>query len=135
MLMKRGVFLVIAILLLITLIGASAQEEITTIEGTTEVVHVDDFQNPENSRYDSFINTGQERYKIMGNVDLPEKSNVPMKLTGNFMPTNPLIFQANEVELLGGVASGENSLGEKKMLVLLLRMEIRLLWPFKSAII
>ena len=41
------------------------------IEGTLEVIHSDDFEHPENSKYFFYLISGNKRYELSSNKELP----------------------------------------------------------------
>lgn len=62
------------------------------IEGELVVHHVDDFKNPENSRYDFFLIAGKKRYELKSDKQLPiVKSGTLAKVKGKISNNTVLV--------------------------------------------
>ena len=85
--------------------------ESASLEGKLEVIHSDDFENPQNSRYFFYLNTGSGRYELESAEQLPVvRSGVPVlatgKITGNKIILESLSLKPEEKKL-GQVKSSE----------------------------
>lgn len=79
------------LLFLIFSFAAIAQEDIT-LKGTLEVLHADDFDNPENSRFIFYININGQRYELKTDKELPVmKSGIPIRVTGDISNSSILV--------------------------------------------
>jgi len=57
-----------------------------TIEGQLEVIHTEDFENPENSKYFFYLNTGTKRYELVSEKSIPTvRSGTRISVTGKLL--------------------------------------------------
>ena len=113
---KFGICNLILFTLIFT-IPAHAQQpnEFVDLTGQLEVLHADDFQHPENSRYIFYLNVDGQRYELVSNKELPvvvsgTKANVKGRLQDgkiivesfNVKPNAPALSQEEAAIIAAG---------------------------------
>jgi hypothetical protein len=90
-----------------------------TFEGYLEVVAVDDFENPENSRYVYYLNTDSNKYELFSDHELPALSSVRVSINGLALSDKLAVNQLeiNDDSYLRRLADFNN--GKNKILVLI----------------
>jgi hypothetical protein len=127
---KRGVLFVLLVVVLVGIVAGQSIED-QTVEGFLEVVHVDYFDDPVNTRIDSFLVTDEwVKYKLYGEF--------PVVLSGTRARVRGTIsgggggagvgsvipFDVSNFEIISGDGGGagilaNDNLGEQKTLVIL----------------
>ncbi len=111
-------------------------EEFTTITGKTEVIHVDDFKNTENSYFKYYLKTPKKRYSFYPSSSIPLSSNKTVSITGYVLDDqisvdtdrNPIIFLEKDGQ--GGGSEVPESIGDQKTIVFLLKNTAEEAEPF-----
>ena len=100
---KSG-FSKILILLILNLFifsaASSAQEggNYVNLNGNLEVLHADDFEHPENSKYIFYLNVGGKRYELTSDKQLPVViSGTPANVKGN-LADNKIYVQSLTIQ-------------------------------------
>ncbi|MEK7390795.1 MAG: IPT/TIG domain-containing protein [Patescibacteria group bacterium] len=114
-------------------IPVSLQSEIekyVSVTGKIEVIHVDDFEKPENSRFEYFLRVGEERFTLYLSNTLYAVSGETYKIKGIKL-SNAVVADYGKIEKVMStsnpdspeppvLASPPDSVGEQKTLVLLI---------------
>ncbi|MEK9177866.1 MAG: hypothetical protein AAB777_01960, partial [Patescibacteria group bacterium] len=111
-------------------LSAEAQINIETekvITGTVDVLYIDDFKNPENSRYKYFLNADGNRYNLYTVGDLNMVSDTKIKANGYVLDNDVVInTDNNNVQIVRSEIKTKNiltpdSVGNQRTLVLLIK--------------
>ena len=84
-----------------------------TMEGELEVIHADDFENPQNSRYFFYLNTGRQRYELESFQKIPPvRSGVPISVRGKLVGDKIIVEEMSVKPDVGqaGIVPNEISL-------------------------
>lgn len=110
---------------------SSELESNVAITGIIDVLHVDDFDHPENSRFEYFLKVGNERLSLYLTSDLPVISGGTFRVAGKRIG-NLIVAENKDAEIVsnfGGGGAGDgptpppDSVGKQKTLVVLIRFE------------
>ncbi|MBI4096431.1 MAG: IPT/TIG domain-containing protein, partial [Candidatus Levybacteria bacterium] len=98
-------------------------EKEVTVEGKTEVLHIDDFKNPANSRFNYFLKIGNEKINLFPTQELPIPSGVKVRIKGIQLDNN-IVTTADSMSFqVLEAAPKPESVGDQKTLVLLIRFK------------
>ncbi|MBX4198561.1 hypothetical protein KW782_04500 [Candidatus Parcubacteria bacterium] len=96
-------------------------EQDVTVQGKTNVLHVDDFEKPENSSFRYILKTAQGDIEFHPTREIPLTSNTTLKVTGVQLGTEMALDtdQKTAMQVLAS-APAIDSIGDQKMLVFLI---------------
>ncbi len=96
-------------------------EQPVSLTGRLEVMHIDDFENPENSRYDYSLVVGRDKYALYSTQPIPSVSGAVLAVSGSRLDKILVVEaeQAGQLRILTP-APPPDSVGEQKTLVLLI---------------
>lgn len=98
-------------------------EKEVTVEGKTEVLHVDDFKNPENSKFSYFVKTDNQKLSLYPTQELSIVSGAKIRVKG-IQLENKIAVNTNKASLqILEEAPKPESVGGQKTLVLLMRFQ------------
>lgn len=98
-------------------------EKEVTVEGTTEVLHVDDFKNPVNSKFSYFLKIGNERISLFPTQEIPIASGARVRAKG-IQLDNTIVATTDKASFqVLQPAPQPESVGDQKTLVILLRFQ------------
>lgn len=103
-------------------IQADIEKEITTklpLTTTLEVLHIDDFEKPENSRYEYFLRIGREKLNFYPTQDVFLISGTRVKISKGFRLEENVVADASKRNFHVLTTPPLDSVGEQKTLVLL----------------
>ena len=95
-------------------------EKVTTADASLEVIHVDDFENPKNSRYEYYLKRQKERLQYYPTKDAPHRSGTKVRVSG-YQLENVLVSACCEgptFQVLQTAPSGD-TIGEQKTIVIM----------------
>ncbi|MFH1170583.1 MAG: hypothetical protein V1704_03425, partial [Candidatus Vogelbacteria bacterium] len=96
-------------------------EQPVSLSGNLEVMHVDDFDHPENSRYDYSLVVGHDKYELYPTQPIISASGAVLAVSGSRLDTILVV----EAEIAGNLhiltpAPPPDSVGDQKTLILLI---------------
>lgn len=96
-------------------------EQVITITGKTEVIHIDDFKNKENSRFDYSIKTSNgKKYAFYPSSGITLTSGADVKVTG-YALDNQITASVNDDEIVKISEATLDSVGDQKTLAILVK--------------
>ncbi len=112
-------------------------EEEVTVQGVLEVLHIDDFAKPENSRYDYFLKSGNTKYEFYSAQPIFLRSGAEVQVQA-FRLENVLAFGGNPNKngnnfQIKKDAPPPEAIGDQKTLVILVKPSNSFPEPFSTA--
>ncbi len=102
-------------------IQSDIESETTLTSATLEVLHVDDFKNPSNSRFEYFIHQGTDRWSLQTTSLLNLQSGTKVSLSGFRLEDSLVVNTTNLANFSVLSAPPIDSVGEQKTLVIPIR--------------
>ena len=96
-----------------------AEVQKISLTGRLEVIHVDDFKNPENSRYDYLLVVDNDRYTLYPTEPIPSASGAVISVSGSRLD-KILVADSGQIRAITS-APRPDSVGEQKTLILLIK--------------
>lgn len=114
------------------LLSREAQNEIETervVTGAVDVLHIDDFNNPKNSRFEYFLNTKDGRFNLYPVADLNMQSGTAITARGYVLDKSVVVdtnnnnvkITSSKVTLSSVSTAVPDSVGNQRTLVILLK--------------
>jgi len=87
-----GILLVLNLFIFSAIASAQNTETFVDINGKLEVIHADDFQHPENSRYIFYLNVNGKKFELQSREQLPVViSGTPVNVKGTIVDNKILV--------------------------------------------
>jgi len=97
-------------------------EKKTQITGKLEVLHIDDFAEHKNSRFEYSLNVDGKKYSVLSPIEFSGRSNGTVTLAG-YMLDNLVMLDGGDESIIPIATQGIEALGEQRMLVLITEMQ------------